>query len=54
MKKNNSSTALVSANTRCLVGTSGWDHPHWISRFYPDELKTSDRLAWYADHFNSV
>jgi len=54
MKKNNSSTTLVSTNTRCFIGTSGWDYPHWKHRFYPDDLKTANWLSWYADCFNSV
>jgi uncharacterized protein YecE (DUF72 family) len=54
MKKNNAVTALVSMNTRCFIGTSGWDYPHWRHLFYPDELKQLHWLSWYAVRFNSV
>ena len=37
-----------------LVGTSGWNYPHWRNRFYPRELPASGWLAYYARHFPTV
>ncbi|MBI3584906.1 MAG: DUF72 domain-containing protein [Nitrospinae bacterium] len=39
---------------KCFIGTSGWSYDHWAGVFYPEDLKTSDRLAFYINHFNSV
>ncbi len=39
---------------RCFIGTSGWSYDHWGGVFYPPDLKTADRLAFYINHFNSV
>ncbi|MBI5749692.1 MAG: DUF72 domain-containing protein [Nitrospinae bacterium] len=39
---------------RCYIGTSGWSYDHWAGVFYPPDLKTADRLAFYINHFNSV
>ena len=36
------------------VGTSGWRHDAFAGRFYPDDLSTSDRLAYYAGTFEPV
>ena len=36
------------------IGTSGFLYHHWIERFYPINLKVSDRLSYYAKSFNSV
>jgi len=36
------------------VGTSGWVYRHWIGRYYPPELPTSDWLAFYAREFPTV
>lgn len=36
------------------AGTSGWTYGSWRGSFYPEELKSSDYLAFYARHFNSV
>jgi uncharacterized protein YecE (DUF72 family) len=39
---------------KCYIGTSGWSYDHWAGVFYPPDLKTADRLAFYINHFNSV
>ena len=39
---------------KCFIGTSGWSYDHWAGVFYPPDLKTADRLAFYINHFNSV
>jgi uncharacterized protein YecE (DUF72 family) len=36
------------------IGTSGWHYPHWIGPFYPKDLRKSDFLSYYADHFRTV
>lgn len=36
------------------IGTSGWDYPHWMARFYPPALPHAERLAYYARHFDTV
>lgn len=37
-----------------FIGTSGWYYPHWNEVFYPKELKTTERLPFYAEHFDTV
>ena len=37
-----------------LVGTSGFDYQDWRGPFYPRFLKSGDRLAFYAEHFDTV
>lgn len=36
------------------IGTSGWHYDHWRERFYPEDLKSDERLAYYARHFATV
>src|SRR4051812_25903894 len=37
-----------------LVGTSGFDYKDWRGTFYPRFIKSTDRLAFYAEHFDTV
>jgi uncharacterized protein YecE (DUF72 family) len=37
-----------------LVGTSGFDYRDWRGPFYPRFIKPSDRLAFYAEQFDTV
>jgi uncharacterized protein YecE (DUF72 family) len=37
-----------------LVGTSGFDYKDWRGSFYPRFIKAGDRLAFYAEHFDTV
>jgi uncharacterized protein YecE (DUF72 family) len=37
-----------------LVGTSGFDYKDWRGTFYPRFIKPADRLAFYAEHFDTV
>ena len=39
---------------RAFIGTSGWSYDHWTGRFYPPLLPTSNRLPFYAQHFQTV
>ena len=36
-----------------VLGTSGWDYPEWIGRFYP-KRGVPDKLRFYADRFPIV
>jgi uncharacterized protein YecE (DUF72 family) len=36
------------------LGTSSFTAPGWNGPFYPRELKSADRLAFYAEHFDTV
>ena len=37
-----------------LVGTSGFDYKDWRGPFYPRFIKGGDRLAYFAEHFDTV
>lgn len=37
-----------------LIGTSGWDYRHWQERFYPQDVKSRDKLKFYSKRFNTV
>jgi uncharacterized protein YecE (DUF72 family) len=43
---------------RLYVGTSGWSYPKgegtWDNVFYPPKLADKDKLAFYAQYFNTV
>lgn len=39
---------------RLLIGTSGFNYPHWRGLFYPPDLPPSQWLAFYARHFGAV
>src|SRR5919205_89637 len=39
---------------RLLVGTASWTDPGFIKDWYPRGLAASERLSWYAEHFNLV
>jgi uncharacterized protein YecE (DUF72 family) len=36
------------------IGTSGWSYKHWKQRFYPDNLKPTDYLSYYAGFFSTT
>ena len=36
------------------IGTSGYDYPEWKGIFYPETVKRSDFLSYYATQFNSL
>lgn len=36
------------------IGTSGWQYRHWKKSFYPEDLRRTDWLGYYAGIFNSV
>jgi len=39
---------------RIFIGTSGWTYADWAGRFYPDKVKGTERLSFYAQRFNTV
>ncbi len=39
---------------RILVGTASWSDPGYVADWYPPKLPASERLSWYAEHFNLV
>jgi len=40
--------------TTNYIGTSGWNYKNWKSDFYPKDLKQSEWLGFYQEHFNTV
>ena len=46
------------ASPRLFIGTSGWSYPKgqgaWDGTFYPPKLADKDKLAFYAQYFNTV
>lgn len=44
----------MAARRHARIGTSGWAYRHWRGRVYPDDLPDADRLAWYAQRFDTV
>lgn len=41
-------------DSKILVGTSGYYYEDWKGHFYPENLKKSEYLSYYAQHFNLV
>ena len=39
---------------RILVGTASWSDPGFVERWYPSKLPATERLPWYAQHFELV
>jgi len=37
-----------------LIGTSGWSYKHWAGLYYPDGLKPTEFLSWYAKEFETA
>lgn len=37
-----------------LIGTSGYDYPEWKGVFYPQDLKRTEFLSYYASVFNAL
>ena len=42
------------AMTDIRIGTSGYSYKHWRGRYYPEDVKTSDWLRFYARDFDTV
>jgi uncharacterized protein YecE (DUF72 family) len=39
---------------RIRIGTASWTDPGFVEDWYPKRLPASQRLRWYAEHFNYV
>ena len=39
---------------RVQIGTSGFSYSHWKNRFYPANLKSTEWLEYYCQHFSTV
>ena len=39
---------------RFRLGAAGWEHPQWAGAFYPEDLPSDWRLAYYAHFFGCV
>jgi uncharacterized protein YecE (DUF72 family) len=39
---------------RILVGTASWSDPGFVERWYPPKMPATERLPWYARHFELV
>jgi uncharacterized protein YecE (DUF72 family) len=40
---------------KAYIGTSGWNYKHWWNgEFYPKELKPSQWLSYFVQHFDTV
>src|SRR5262249_35223716 len=37
--------------SKAFIGTSGWTHDGWRGRFYLEDLRKRDWVAWYANQF---
>jgi uncharacterized protein YecE (DUF72 family) len=42
------------AETRVVVGTSGYSFDDWIGNFYPAHIRKGDMLQEYSKHFSAV
>lgn len=36
------------------VGAYGWQHEHWLSEFYPEDLPKDWQLSYYANEYSTV
>jgi len=39
---------------KILIGTASWSDPGFVDRWYPKKMPASERLGWYAQHFELV
>src|SRR5213595_1343537 len=45
---------ITPQNGKVLVGTASWSDPGFVQRWYPKGMRASERLGWYAQHFELV
>ncbi|GAB3536570.1 DUF72 domain-containing protein [Pontibacter brevis] len=43
----------MALHDNLYIGTSGWSY-RWQGVFYPEEIKSADRLGYYATRFNTT
>jgi len=41
-------------NKQLHIGTSGWSYRDWKDAFYPENLKSTDWLSYYAERYDCV
>ncbi len=41
-------------NKKLHIGLSGWSYPEWKGTFYPEKMKSTDWLGFYARAFDTV
>ena len=46
--------ADAEKGSKVLVGTASWSDPGFVEKWYPKGMRASERLAWYAQHFEMV
>lgn len=39
---------------KLFIGTSGWIYGHWDGVFYPEDLKSKDKLKYFSQHFKTT
>ena len=39
---------------KILIGTASWSDPGFVKAWYPEKMPASERLGWYAEHFEMV
>jgi uncharacterized protein YecE (DUF72 family) len=44
----------AGAESRIVIGTSGYSFPDWVGPFYPPGIRSADFLGYYARHFSAV
>jgi uncharacterized protein YecE (DUF72 family) len=47
-------TFITPENGKILIGTASWSDPGFVQRWYPKGMRASERLGWYAQHFELV
>lgn len=47
-------TFITPQNGKILIGTASWSDPGFVQRWYPKGMRASERLGWYAQHFELV
>jgi uncharacterized protein YecE (DUF72 family) len=48
------SLGVTSHRPVLRIGTSGFDYRDWRGAYYPRSIRPTDRLAYYAQHFDAV
>jgi uncharacterized protein YecE (DUF72 family) len=41
-------------STQYIIGTSGWNYPHWKGVFYPEDIPKKDWFSYFAEQFDTV
>jgi uncharacterized protein YecE (DUF72 family) len=47
-------SAAKKETGKILIGTASWSDPGFVERWYPKGMRASERLSWYAQHFEMV